>query len=151
MFTEQLALRAAVSAGNLSPCAKSKRGVVIFHPEKGIISAGKNHPPAGYRCDGSDACRKNCPQLCIHAEMDALRWVTPQAKALQLLHVKVMDGQPVPTGSPSCIGCSKHILESPIQTVWLLEHRGAGAELRSYDTARFHELSLQYRGLPVIR
>jgi deoxycytidylate deaminase len=40
-----------------SPCAKSKRGVVIFDISSGkIVGRGHNRPPRPWECDGSDRC-----------------------------------------------------------------------------------------------
>ncbi len=88
----------------LSPCAKSKRGAVLFDPELErererleteapnvklgddnlfsnvanliAIGDGFNGPPRGFTCDGSDECRRDCPKLCLHAEQRAIHEAT---------------------------------------------------------------------------
>jgi len=162
-FDENDALAAAVTVGSCSPCAKSKRGVVIFC-RSGILSAGYNHQPEPMSCDGSERCREHCAKLCIHAEEDALQhvlcgkdgeivsnWQGPivpylDDAPLQMLHVKVVDGKAVPSGNPSCWQCSRAILGfKKISRMWLLQERG----LVSYEPSLFHSLSLANSGLPI--
>ena len=145
---ENEALLEAVKAAMDSPCAKSQRGVVIWHPDASVIYArGYNHPPEEMACDGSEACRAACGKLCIHAERSALDEIDiPKFCGFQMLHVKVVDGEPVPSGPPSCWQCSRHILEAGIDQMWLLHEDG----LRSYSSREFHELTLKHHNLPVI-
>ncbi len=93
-------IEAARLAAMRSPCAKSKRGAVLFaknarpieappteglHPEhaaeirrqyaafpSGVIEVGHNSPPQPFTCDGSPACRRDCAKICVHAEAAAL-------------------------------------------------------------------------------
>ena len=67
-------VRLAVQAAQLSPCAKSKRGVIAWLPERPglrplmrVLGEGHNAPPIGYRCDGSAKCRASCGKVCEHA------------------------------------------------------------------------------------
>jgi len=166
-FTPNDALHAAVAEGARSPCAKSKRGVVIFTTQ-GLLAGGHNHPPDPFRCDGSKLCRRACTELCIHAEEDAMQHVImgPSKTSvvsnwsgmltqmniigvdLQMLHVKVVDGKAVPSREPSCWQCSKSILGSgKIDRMWLLRED----ELRSYTPLEFHEATLRNCWLPVIK
>lgn len=141
------ALEWATYIATLGPCAKSKRGVVIFK-EDGIIGHDYNAPPKPFVCDGSEACRASCNKLCVHAESAALLYVGVEgAHGAHLLHVKVVDGKPVPSGPPSCWQCSREILAAGIATVWLLHEDG----LRSYTAEEFHRLTLERCGLPVLR
>ncbi len=142
-FTSYVA--AAVEAAKLSPCAKTQRGVVIWK-EDVVCVAGCNHQPSPMVCDGSDECRAACGKLCIHAERHALNLAGERALGADLLHVKVADGKPVVSGSPSCWQCSRDILEAGIRTVWLLQADG----LVAYTAVEFHQLSLKHHGLPVI-
>lgn len=157
-YTQDDALRAAIMQAILSPCSKSKRGVVIFNREFGPLGGGHNHPPRGFRCDGSEACRHACNKLCVHAEVAAMRHSTRTSGMLlfkdnELLHVKVgADGFAAPSGEPSCWQCSREILDHGIKTVWLLHATESGdTYLRSYSAEEFHELTLKYCELPVIR
>jgi deoxycytidylate deaminase len=145
-FTEHDALALAIKTARKSPCAKTKRGVVVFHRD-GYESIGWNHPPLGFACDGSPECRAACGQVCVHAEMDALLGLTLQGQTLEMLHVKVVDGKAVPSSYPSCWQCSRLILEARITTMWLLHEDG----LHPYSAAEFHELTLRSWGLPVIK
>lgn len=162
----------AVDAAKRSPCAKSKRGVVIF--ERGITSfrihsVAHNSPPWPYECDGSAACQANgnCWRVAVHAEERAildggkLRVGTSHQVGLEieLLHVKVVDGELVPGKGPSCELCSKLILEAGIDRVWLFqadeseERWPPGIEpvrrgvWNSYDALGFHRITLRNLGL----
>lgn len=147
------ALKWAVHAASRSRCAKSQRGVVIWLPgDRHPLSDGTNHQPSPHKCDGSDACRSNCAKLCVHAEADALVNMPDfeflaRDHGFHMLHVKVVDGRPVPSGPPSCWQCSRLILDTKaISTMWLLHAEG----LRSYSTAEFHRLTLEHNHLPVL-
>lgn len=123
----------AIEAARLaaeSPCAKSKRGVVLFDgeddAERIVCIAGKgfNGPPAGFVCGNNESCRASCAKLCLHAEERAIRealveWGDPAG--LQLLHVKVENGDIVPGGGPSCWQCSRLVVDVGLRGVWLLE------------------------------
>lgn len=112
----------AVAFARRSPCAKSKRGVVILRENGSIVGAGFNHPPAGLVCTGDEACRAACGQLCVHAEMDALREVGNRGGPLEVVHIKVVDGKPVPGGGPSCSPCARDMLDDGrVIAVWLLQ------------------------------
>ena len=130
-------VKAAIEVAKRSPCAKSKRGVVIYQsdadePQYAITSAGFNGPPGLLHCDGSDACRRDCPKICMHAEERAMlqinrdEWVRYgdggyHMQHLDLVHVKVVDGELVPGGGPSCWQCSRTIYDALIGGVWLFE------------------------------
>jgi deoxycytidylate deaminase len=147
-YSAKQALERAVNMGSQSPCAKSKRGVVIWDPELfDILCANHNHPPSGFACDGSEACRQNCGKLCVHAEVAAIIDAKSGLHRCHMLHVKVVDGEAVPSGPPSCTDCSKAILAAGIKMMWLLHEGG----LKGYPAVEFHKLSLKYRELPVIR
>jgi deoxycytidylate deaminase len=155
-FTEHDALEEAVRVGAQSPCAKSKRGVVIFHRRVGIVARGYNVPPPGFACDGSEACRAACRKVCNHAESEALfDWflaTRPRAE-YEMLHVKVVgvglaaEATAVSSGGPTCWQCSPKILRAGIGTMWLLLSTG----LQRYTADHFHEVTLRNCGLPVIR
>lgn len=144
------AIREATAVAMESPCAKSKRGVVIFTWRE-ILARGHNHPPNGMACDGSDECRENCNKLCIHAEEDAqnnLRIDNFPSQMIHMLHVKAVDGAAVVSGPPSCWQCSRRILDrAVVEKVWLLHKDGP----RCYPVQEFHDLTLQHCHLPVIR
>lgn len=140
------ALSVAVSIGSTSPCAKSKRGVVIWD-QAGVVAVGTNHQPRGFSCDGSTACREACNRLCVHAEETAILRARRSVVGCDMLHIKVVDGRAVPSGHPSCWQCSRVVLDSGIARLWLLHDDG----LRAYSADEFHELTLKNRGLPVVR
>jgi deoxycytidylate deaminase len=149
MYDEHKALYAATQAGKNSPCAKSNRGVVIFRRlghRAGAVEVGWNEPPAPMKCDGSDLCREHCNRLCVHAEMTALlrllRQPALRLSEFEMLHVKVVDGKPVPSGPPSCWQCSRLILQVGLKAMWLLHEEG----LRDYTPLEFHRLTLEHNG-----
>ena len=177
-YDENDALRDAIEVGRQSPCQKSKRGVVIFVRGYGIEAVGRNRPPGEMRCDGSDACREHCRDLCLHAEAAALLnlgqghlvsarqagflyesgW--PPAASIQIvlpghdltplevLHVKVEDGKAVPSGPPSCVRCSALLCDDARISKIWLLHEDG---LYAYKRVEFHEMSLAAQGIPVIR
>lgn len=142
-----MAIEAAIAVAQKSPCAKSKRGVVIFGPDTEFVAEGFNGPPRGFACDGSDACHAACGKVCVHAEQRALVEAESLPELTDLVHVKVVNGKAVPSGPPSCWQCSRAILGSDVQRVWLLHDDG----LRCYSPDEFHEQTLLHCGLPVIR
>lgn len=148
-------LEHAAEQARMSPCSKSKRGVVVWSCHTGLVlSRGFNHPPEPFRCDGSEACRAACGKRCVHAEQAALLDLGDRVVGMHMLHVKVVDGQPVPGGPPSCSQCSKLILAAGIEAMWLYEHgpqiqldgTRAGV-LVPYHADDFHALSLLNEGL----
>lgn len=121
-----------------SPCAKSKRGVVVWCPVTGnVIGDGFNGPPRGFECLGREACRGTCSLRCVHAEMRALEDARAEIcstsvaaelarrvgamSMFDLLHVELSpDGGIVACNGPECAQCSKHIVDSEfIGRVWL--------------------------------
>lgn len=160
VLDEQAALELATRAGSDSPCAKSKRGVVLFCRSYGLLGVGSNHPPAGFRCDGSDECHASCNRVCVHAEMDALAQFCQELQdnllvrvdqrgpiRPEMLHVKVVDGGAVASGQPSCWQCSRHVINFGVTVFWLLHEDG----LRAYSPDEFHAHTLHTCRLPVIR
>ncbi len=142
-FDEHWALSVAVGVANQSPCRKSQRGVVIWAPT-GLVATGYNHLPAGMICDGSATCREHCGKRCIHAEAHALLCALRGAALVSdMLHVKVVAREPVPSGGPSCWQCSRHILDRGIRRMWLLHEDG----LRAYTAEEFHRLTLEACGM----
>lgn len=126
----------AVAEAVRSPC-RSKRGAVIFLGEI-PLAAGFNYKPD---CDGSAQCKATCGKEAVHAEQSALLslpWGT-DSRGLVILHVKVIDGKPVPGGPPSCVQCSKLIRHVDLDWVWLLHESGWWR----YGAEEFHRLSVE--------
>jgi len=149
-ITQKDALSAAIAAAKQSPCAKSKRGAVIWNPDIGICGIGYNHTPAPFICGQDDTCREACSKINVHAEQAALLNFRRSERAnkslrdFDMLHVKVVDDVAVPSGPPSCWQCSKLILACGIKGVWLLHENG----LQRYWAVDFHYLTLEHAGLP---
>lgn len=174
-------VQTAIGYANQSPCQKSQRGAVIYeHKESNVYIIGDDRPigrgynglPSIQQCDGSEACRRDCGKICVHAESRAIRnaltsprcfarsvlYQTPGGTRIsplinhRLIHVKTVDGDLVAGGQPSCWQCSKDILDCGLDGVWLFELDDAhptsaamsGKGTWRYYTARhFHEVTLQ--------
>lgn len=146
---EQHAIQAALK----STCAKSKRGVVIFSGDGGpdydgaLVGRGWNGPPHPFQCGKTDVCRAVCNKVAVHAEEMALLQAGSLAVYSSLVHIKVVDGEAVPSGSPSCWQCSRAILQAGIHMVWLKHKEG----WKGYHAVRFHQLTLMNCDLPTYR
>lgn len=128
----------AIEVSGWSPC-RSKRGVVIFDGEN-VIAHGYNYKPSGFDCDGSDRCKSTCRVEAVHAEQQAMMSVAVnKLRGADMLHLKTLAGELVPSGGPSCVQCSKLALVAGIAGVWLYHDTG----WRRYEAAEFHRLSLR--------
>jgi deoxycytidylate deaminase len=155
----------AIDAAIRSPCQKSRRGAVIYSlvpvnhktrttrtPYGYILGRGFNGPPGDLPCAGTERCRQICREICVHAEARAVREAVAQRASTgdklmltpcDLAHVKVVDRALVPSGGPSCVQCSKEILDAGVDGVWLFHEDG----WKRYTADVFHELSLVACGL----
>ena len=137
------ATEAAQVAHRHSGCLRSRRGVALWQPGEGHLTLGTNKPASGPACDGSDACKRVCGRVCIHAEQEALLRC-PDPVGAEMLHVKVDEnGQMVASGPPSCPECSKLILYAGVLGMWLLHENG----WVRYSAQEFHEATLKNCGL----
>lgn len=142
-YSEEWALRQAIKVANKSKC-QSQRGVVIWNRDHGVLGVGFNHPPHPWICDGSDTCKANCAKTAIHAEQAAiLNFAHNEIYDIalsdcEMLHVKVVNGEAVFSEKPSCWQCSKLILGSGIQSMWLYQKEG----LVQYTAEDFHNKTL---------
>lgn len=135
-----------------SSCLKSKRGAVVYAPSSlTAYGRGFNGQPEGFACTGSAACRKACGMICEHAEARAIREAIAFRAAgagwlADLVHVKIgSDGLLVAGGGPSCVQCSRLIVDVGfIGKVWLYEeHAGGGApSWVRYTADSFHQITL---------
>lgn len=155
----------AASVAMKSPC-KSRRGVVILSSAGGLVSDGFNHQPPPFQCDGSDRCKLNCARTAIHAEQSAILKARQDLNGCWMLHVKAVNGVPCASKAPSCLECSKLIVESGISWMHLLHDPASailpGAEIvgqiegmgtdnkfgyldiRRYVATCFHELTAKH-------
>lgn len=124
-----------------SSCRKSQRGALLVTAD-GREFWGSNRPASG-TCDGSDACRRDCAKICVHAEQDVLIQAGVQASGAHVVHLKVVDCRPVVSGDPSCVECSKLMLAAGVARVWLYQVDG----WRSWTAAEFHAATLKNLGL----
>ena len=184
-------IEAAILAACKSPCQKSKRGAVVFHPFGGYVGIPAFNSRPDMKCDPvcqptkSDliierATRQGsptaCARMCLHAEQRAIRFALVASHRSQfiadgdfsfpledceLVHVKVVDGNLVPSGGPSCILCAKEIADVPLHGVWLYESMepvegfasapsfvpAKGGVWNFYPTKQFWERTLKECGL----
>ena len=134
----------AIERAKLSPCVKSKRGVVIFNGDN-FIAHGYNCPPGRFNCLDNDNCRANCRRVSVHAEERAIIRAGRECNGADLIHIKVVDGKPVASGAPSCVGCSRLIYAAGIREVWLYQEQG----WRAWTAEDFHIATLESCGLPI--
>lgn len=174
----------AESAASRSPCQKRKVGIDIYRCVRALpggrelvvdtMASGYNGPPWTYEgddpldegdCDGSEACRRDCARRCVHAEPRAIDAVIDSLRdhgnMLRMVHVKLDDaGKLMACDGPSCVECSKLILDCGIGGIWLYElptvaeANAAGvthmddprhvalARWRYYPALEFHEATL---------
>lgn len=126
-----------VKLAGASGCMKSKRAVVLIAVDGGH-HFGVNRPAVG-ECDGSETCRRDCPRICIHAEQEAVINAGQHARAASVFHLKVVNGAPAASGDPSCVECSKLMLEAGVDHVWLYQADG----WRRWSAADFHLATLR--------
>jgi len=166
MSPPTFAISHARAAALKSPCAKSNRGAVIFDranidywqargitPYDAIVGEGHNGQPVGFTCSNSVRCRRDCARLCMHAEQRAVMQALVHSgdrehgcamEDLEVVHVKVSNGEVVPGKGPCCEQCSRMILDAGMRGIWLLEETDQpGGEWRFYDAKTFHEVTLR--------
>lgn len=139
MKPSEAIITAAILAARQSPCAKSKRGVVLWDPNfsEGLYT-GYNQPAID-TCQNNEQCRSRCSKICVHAEQMALLRATVPIDGWHMLHIKVDNcGQAVASGGPSCLECSKLVYTSGITTFWLLHEDG----WKAYPVEEFHRKTL---------
>lgn len=141
------ALQAAAAIARTSPCAKSQRGVVIWTPTEGVLWEEVNAPPIPMTCDGSETCRGSCGKICVHAEQAAILGCPVSVQGAEMTHAKVVNGELVAGGPPSCPDCSKLILYSGISGMWLYEGLDSGPTLVRRSAEAFHLETLRNCGL----
>jgi deoxycytidylate deaminase len=178
------AVEAALDAATLSPCQKRKVGIAIYRCVRGLdggrevaletSAIGYNGPPRTWTddergpdgaCDNSEACRRDCAKRCVHAEpraiddaMIAHSGTRLQPHLLRMVHVKLADGKLMPCDGPSCIECSKQILDRGIGGIWLFEAgfvrdvdretgRPGPARWHYYTALDFHEATMARLGI----
>ncbi len=135
----------AVEEANNSPCAKSKRGAVVFDKDFNILGSGHNHPHRGSHCR-PDHCYGICRIFTVHAEEDAIdkviakyRQTYPEVlSGASILHIKSIEGRSSISGDPSCSRCSGVSIKHDLREFILLHENGFVA----YTVREFHDLSL---------
>lgn len=133
------------------PCSKSKRGAMLL--DNGFVTMQVNGPPGKRICTRDAVCRAACSQICVHAEERALSvwlrgWVSSKPPTgAHVIHVAVnASGQPRSKGTPSCVTCSRSMLDAGVETVWLFG--GEPAAWRGWTAEDFHAETLKNLSLP---
>lgn len=138
-------LEEAAKKAENSRCKKSQRGAVIADEVGNIIGRGCNMPTICDMCCLREKVHDNGQiERCtaIHAEQVAILDALSRRgdlKGLILHHIKVKDGQMVPSGAPSCTLCSRVTSFTGLRVV--LWHQEGYA---LYDAEEFNELSFEY-------
>lgn len=133
-----------------------------------VLAVGFNGPPPTFSCRGTLTCHTACAKICLHAEDRAIRLgcSLDDVADLELVHVKVVDGQVVAGGGPSCWQCSRTVVEVGLRGVWLYERvlldneADDGTPLsaiaiegdpvwRFYEAKEFHAQTLRTCGLEI--
>lgn len=109
------AIAAARQGAEARACVKSSRGAAVFSGDC-VLGVGFNQQPPPWSCRGTDACRRSCGASCVHAEEVAIFDAVLNGGARLL----------VPGGKPSCITCSRTILNVGLSYVLLFESAWAG-------------------------
>src|SRR5574338_69495 len=136
-----------IRIGSNGPCEKSKRVSAIYTNNDFVIAV--NSPPYPYKCSKDEKCKKDCNQICVHAEesaiMEALYKFKDKSDIINstCVHLKIIDGQPVTSGNPSCIYCSRKLLHSGVQYMWLWQETG----WKRWTTLDFHRETIANLGL----
>ena len=133
---------AAISQALASPCEKSKRGVVIVKYTR-IIAEGYNGPPPGFDCE-KEVCYDQCATYAMHAEQRAISHAyksgNQSLEGTVMYHVRVKGAEvDTVTDGPSCVDCSKWVLEAGIAEFVLREREG----YVEYSAMEFHKASLE--------
>ncbi|MHB8147168.1 MAG: cytidine/deoxycytidylate deaminase family protein [Vulcanimicrobiaceae bacterium] len=135
-----VAILEAVHASRKSPC-RSKRGASAWMPfTTEVLASGYNAKPEAFACTSDAHCKATCAKFAIHAEQSALLALGPYARGADMLHVKTVEGHLAVSGPPSCVECSKLILQAGISGMWLYHVAG----WTRYDAEEFHRLSVAH-------
>ena len=123
-----------------SPCAKSKRGVIIVN-NGDIVGRGFNGPPRGIECE-PDVCMSVCSHYAVHAEQNAILDALTNGRPLQgatMYHIKVKEGAAKPSERPDCGQCSKISIQAGVAELVLWHPDGYAA----YTTREFFDASMR--------
>lgn len=133
----------SINEANNGSCLKSKRGVAIWDKHE-VAIASSNSPPIPFKCD--DTCKNGCSKIAVHAEQRAIIDALQRGFILSecnMMHVKTINNELVISGGPSCVDCSKLIVETGIQNMWLYEEAG----WIEYSAEDFHTETLKNIGI----
>jgi len=136
----------AAEEAKKSTCKKSQRGAVIVKDGK-IIGKGYNKVTIEDLCN--PCIRENINdnsrvELCsaIHAEQMAIIDAVKSGESLEgsrMYHIKLKNGEPKPSGKPSCTVCSRMLYVAGIELV--LWHEDGYA---IYTPEELNRLSFEY-------
>jgi deoxycytidylate deaminase len=115
-----------ISIGSEGNCEKSKRVSAIVY-QNGFSVIETNSPPFPFVCQKNEKCKKACNQLCVHAEERAILSALRKYGDVDFcicIHLKIVNGQPAFSGSPSCITCARKLLECNIRYMYLWQETG---------------------------
>ena len=139
--TAQHWIKLAAEETKNSRCSKSNRGVVIVKDDITLLGKGTNNPPNKVECL-TERCYEICNEYAVHAEQNAIIEALRNGRNIEgsrMYHVKVKNDEIKYSGEPSCVQCSKLVLQTGIKYFVLKHKDGYGL----YEAEEFHELSLQ--------
>ncbi len=136
-------MKIAAEVARNSKCKKSQRGVIIVKDNE-IISKGYNKPMKDDCCLRERIKDNSHVELCnaVHAEDMAIGYSDnskEQLKGARMYHIKLKNGEMMPSGKPSCTMCSKLVQLMGLEFV-LWHEEG----YTIYQPEEFNEMSFDY-------
>lgn len=131
--------------GPKSLCNKSKRVSAIIY-SNGFSVIETNSPPLPFTCMNNENCKKICNKICVHAEERAILSALDKYGDLWdciCMHLKIVNGKPVPSGNPSCVTCSRKLLECKVKYMYLWQEQS----WKRWTSEEFHHETLLNLGL----
>lgn len=113
---------AATEEARRSPCAKSKRGAVVFKNGK-ILGLDNNHPNLPHTCI-PDACMNFCAFYTTHAERGACQDAIAKGNNINgasILHMKIKNNEIIPVDTAECFDCSSYLVRLRARGVYIAE------------------------------
>ncbi|MCL5784735.1 MAG: hypothetical protein M1142_05295 [Patescibacteria group bacterium] len=118
----QFIIDAATEEAKRSPCAKSKRGAIVFKDGQ-ILGRDHNHPNIPHTCV-PDVCMSYCSVYTTHAERGACQDAIFKGNNLDgasILHMKVKKGLVMPVEQAQCLDCSSYLMKLRSSGIYIIE------------------------------
>lgn len=118
----QFIIDVAIDEARRSPCAKSKRGAVVFKDGQ-ILGRDHNHPNIPHTCV-PDVCMNYCSFYTTHAERGACQDGIFRGNNLDgasILHMKIKNGLVKPVEKAECLDCSSYLMKLRSSGIYIVE------------------------------